>query len=38
MSVDPALLDLAHKIVRRSTVRRWFFFNGICIAFHRGSL
>lgn len=35
---DPALVALATKIVRRSTIgRRWYFHNGVCVAFFRAS-
>ena len=33
---DPALVAIATKIVGRSTVgRRWYFHNGVCVAFFR---
>lgn len=33
---DPALIAIATKIVERSTVgRRWYFHNGVCVAFFR---
>lgn len=33
---DPALIAMATKIVERSTVgRRWYFHNGVCVAFFR---
>jgi hypothetical protein len=33
---DPALRAMAAKIVKRSTMgRRWYFHNGVCVAFFR---
>lgn len=37
-TADSTTIALATKIVRRSVVgRRWFFWNSICIAFHKNA-
>ncbi|HSX22567.1 MAG TPA: hypothetical protein VLE97_07325 [Gaiellaceae bacterium] len=34
--IDPALRAIAAKIVQRTTIgRRWYFHNGVCVAFFR---